>query len=243
MLINDDCFAVFQSITDNSVDLGLCDPPYNQTKCSWDCPLDLNAMWKQLERIVKHDGIIIFFTTTRFGVKLINSNEKWFKYDLVWSKSSSNAGFQTANKKPMTRHEMIYVFAHPLAKKTYNSQKIAGTPYTNGGYACKSDTYGNIKAPPKKQNDGSRHPSSIIERNLTGEKRIHPTQKPVSLCEWLIKSYSNENDVVMDFCCGSGSSIIACLNTNRKYIGIEKNKEIFDKALKRVTEHSVKENS
>lgn len=235
MLVNADCFDVFPSIVDNAVDLVLVDPPYNQTKLEWDVGLDLDRLWAELKRICKHKALIIFFTTTRFGVTLINSNPKWFRYDLVWSKPSSNAGFQTANKKPMQRHEMIYVFADPTAiHKTYNPQKIAGTPYVNGGYECKSSTYGIIRAPPKKKNDGSRHPSSILEHNLTGEKRLHPTQKPLPLCEWLIKSFSNENDVVMDCTMGSGSTIIGALNTNRNFIGIEKDEEIFNVAMERI---------
>ncbi len=235
MLVNADCLDILPSIADNSVDLVLCDPPYCQTKCSWDVEIDLEKLWVELLRVCKKNANIVFFTTTRFGVTLINSNPEWFRYDLVWSKPTCNAGFQTANRLPMRRHEMIYVFANPLGlKKTYNPQKIAGEPFMSGGYKCKSPIYGDIPAPPRRQHDGMRHPSSIIERTLTGEKRIHSTQKPVSLCEWLIKTYSNENELVMDMTMGSGSTVIGCVNTNRRYIGIEKDFDIFQTAHKRI---------
>jgi site-specific DNA-methyltransferase (adenine-specific) len=234
MLFPGDCFEVLPTLGDNFVELVLVDLPYNQTKCDWECEIDLEKMWKELKRICKKNANIVFFTTARFGYKLIQSQPDYFRYDLVWSKPSSNAGFQTANRLPMRRHELIYVFANPLGnKKIYNPQMTEGTPYSRGVYKCDTNTYGKLGAVAT-DNKGTRHPSSIIERNLTGEKRYHPCQKPVSLCSWLIKTYSNEGDVVLDFCCGSGSTGVAAKLEKRNFIGIEKNNEYFMIAAERI---------
>jgi len=234
MLLHGDCLELMPTLGDNCVDMVLVDLPYGQTSCAWDCEIDLTEMWVQLKRICKPNANIVFFCTTKFGYQLIKSNEKWFRYDLVWSKPSSNAGFANANRMPMRKHELIYVFANPLGnKKTYNPQMIEGKPYSRGVYKCDANTYGKIGAVAA-DNKGTRHPSSIIERNLTGEKRYHSTQKPLGLCEWLIKTYSNEGDVVLDFTMGSGSTIVAAKNTGREFIGIEMDEEIFKIAEERL---------
>ena len=234
MLINGDCLLIMPTLGDNCVDMVLVDLPYGQTACSWDCEIDLTEMWVQLERICKPNANIVFFCTTKFGTKLIISNEKWFRYDLVWNKSSSNAGFQHANRMPMRRHEMIYVFGNPKGKKkTYNPQMTEGKPYRIDKGISSTNIIGKLGAVVT-DNKGTRHPSSVIERNLTGEKRYHSTQKPVSLCEWLIKSYSNEGETVLDFCCGSGSTLVAAKNTGREFIGIEMDEEIFKIAEERL---------
>ena len=235
-IYNADCMDVFHLIENESVDMVLVDLPYGQTNCKWDCEIDLAEMWVHLKRICKPNANIIFFCTTKFGYKLIKSNEKYFRYDLVWSKPSSNAGFANANRLPMRRHELIYVFSNPLGnKKTYNPQMTEGKPYSRGVYKCDSDTYGKLGSVAL-DNKGTRHPSSIIERNITGEKRYHSTQKPLGLCEWLIKSYSNEGDVILDFTMGSGSTIVAAKNTKRRYIGVEKDAGIFEVAMNRLRE-------
>ena len=265
-LYNDNCFNIFPQIQDNYVDLFVLDLPYankkfgNCTACSWDTPIDLKKMWEEIKRIMKPNATIVFFCNTKFGWALIDSNPKWFKYDLIWKKSRK-VGFLSANKMPLRQHENIYIFKDKQG--TYNAQKIKENTNKNnkkkdlgmikGGYYR-----GEGQKPFKRMpNDPTTsHPTSIIEmdntllemRNIIEQmentildyknptKTIHRTQKPVDLLEWLISSYSNEGDVVMDFCMGSGTAAVAAQNLNRKFIGVEMDKEIFDKAYKRIKE-------
>jgi DNA modification methylase len=232
-LFNGDCLSIMPTIETDSVDMVLVDLPYGQTGCEWDTIIDMKKMWIELKRICKNNATLVFFTTTKFGYKLIASNENWFRYDLVWEKSH-NAGFFNANKMPLRNHEMIYVFGKPLGgSKTYNPQKIEGKPYKiKGGGDIKTKIYGkSIRF--IINNTGERHPLSIQKFNHDKQK-LHPTQKPVEACEWLIKSYSKEGDIVLDFTMGSGSTGVACKNTNRKFIGIEMNEDIFKTAKERI---------
>ena len=295
-IYNDDCFNVFPKMKDKSVDLFVLDLPYGQTACKWDTVINLEEMWKQVKRIMKKDAIICFFCTTKFGYTLIKSNEKWFKYDLVWKKSRK-VGFLSANKRQLRNHENIYVFKEeqgtyhpqkvegkpyvdkrsggsrsnayrdklenePVINKgdrfpssviehenvyvfkdkqgTYNPQKVAGEPYHHPGRNhadLYSDTIKNIPT----INTGDRHPASVIEHENTileyksVHKTIHKTEKPIGLLEYLIKSYSNEGDTVMDFTMGSGSCGEACFNTKRKFIGVEKDDDIFVLAQDRLS--------
>ena len=236
-LINDDCFNAFKDIKDKSIDLVLVDLPYGQTACEWDVKIDLKLMWDNLKRICKDNCQYVFFTTTKYGYELINSNPKWFRYDIVWEKSNS-LGYLSANKMPLRSHEMIYIFNNPKKvkdiKRTYNPQKTPGKPYKVKGHKLKNkDVYGTSYIPTHENISGDRYPTSIIKFNQPS-KSLHPTQKPLDLCEWLIKTYSNENDLVLDFCMGSGSSIEGCINTNRNYIGIEKDKTIYEVAFNRI---------
>ena len=236
MLYNADCFDVFSLIENNSVDLFILDLPYGQTACKWDVKIDLEKLWIELKRIAKDNSQYIFFTTTKFGVDLINSNPKWFRYDLVWEKSTS-AGFLSAKKMPLRNIEMIYVFSNPSKQgKTYNPQMTKGEPYIhNSKKYDNKGVYGSIPKLSNTNETGDRYPKSIIKfNNSNHKKRIHPTEKPVDLLEWIIKTYSNENDLILDCCMGSGSTIIACKKTNRKYIGIEMDTEIFEKAFERI---------
>jgi len=235
VIYNDDCFNKFASIPDKSVQLVVVDLPYGQTACKWDSLIDLEKMWIELKRIGRENCKFVFFCNTKFGYTLINSNPKWFRYDIIWEKSNS-VGFLSANKMPLRNHEMIYVFHNDKKPKNmnwiYNPQKTEGIPYIKKGgreteiYKVKMTTT---------INKGGRFPVSILKFHHDKIK-LHRTQKPIELCEWLIKTYSNENDIVMDFTMGSGSTIIACINTNRRYIGIEKEKDIFLTAEKRIEE-------
>tara|TARA_A100000171_G_C2085486_1_gene121833 strand:+ start:76 stop:795 length:720 start_codon:yes stop_codon:yes gene_type:complete len=235
-LYNDDCFNVFPKIKDKTIDLFLLDLPYGQTACKWDSLIDLNKMWIEIKRIMKPNAVILFFCTTKFGYKLIQSNEKWFRYDLIWKKSRK-VGFLSANKMPLRQHENIYVFKDKQA--TYNPQKTEGKPYILKRKEC--NIYHKAENP-LTINEGDRHPTSIYPQTLettilehnNPKKSLHRTQKPLSLCEWLIKTYSNENDLVMDFTMGSGTTGEGCKNTNRKFIGVEMDKEIFEIAKKRL---------
>jgi len=217
-----DCFEILPTLDEDSIDMVLVDLPYGQTNCKWDSLIDLDKMWKELKRICKPTTAMVFFCTTKFGVSLINSNPKKFRYDLVWEKSTS-VGFLNANKMPLRTHEMMYVFYDKLP--TYNPQKTQGKPYkTNGNKS--STLFGEKPSTATDNPTGDRHPTSVV-RESNGNKKHHPTQKPVELCEWLIKSYSNEGDTILDFTMGSGTTGVACKNLNRKFIGIEMNDDYF----------------
>lgn len=343
-LYNDDCFNVFPQIEESSVNLFVLDLPYNQTACNWDKDIiPLDEMWKHIKRIMKPNGIVIHFCTAKFGYRLIHSNPKWFRYDLIWKKSRK-VGFLSANKMPLRQHENIYLFKPEGG--TYNPQKTEGKPYkgVNKWNTSKdNECYGYSRCQDEFiiENKGDRHPTSIIEQkdlgmieggyyrgkgkkpfkrmpahpterhptsiidhenlyvfkpeqgtynplkttghkardrsenkkplipntgygnlqitaNSTDETRhptslidyegdsilvyknphktIHRTQKPVELCEWLIKTYSNEGDTVMDFTMGSGTVAVAAMNTKRKFIGVEKDPEIYEKAEQRLAD-------
>ena len=241
IIYNDDCFDRFKHIPDRSVQLVCVDLPYGQTALDWDCPIDLDQMWIELKRIGTANCQYIFFCNTKFGYKLIGSNEKWFHYDIVWEKTNA-VGFLSAQYQPLKAHEMIYVFRNNKKPKglkwIYNPQKTPGKPYrkveTPRKDAC---IYGVEKGFHSENISGDRHPRTVIEF-AKPKYRLHPTQKPVALCEWIIKTYTNEGDMVMDFTMGSGSTIIGCINTKRKYIGIEKDEKIFLSAKKRIDEIS-----
>ena len=236
MLLHGDCLKLMPTLGDNSVDMVLVDLPYGQTACAWDCEIDLTEMWVQLKRICKPNANIVFFCTTKFGYQLIKSNEKWFRSDLVWDKPNG-VGFMSAKKAVMRKHEMIYLFGKPSAGgKTYNPQKTTGhKPGFRGAHECKNaDVYGNTSRGDYCWDD-TRFPTSI-QKFAYDKKKFHRTQKPVAMCEWLIKSYSNEGDVVLDFTMGSGSTIVAAKNTGREFIGIEMDEEIFKIAEERLNE-------
>jgi DNA modification methylase len=244
-IYNDDCLKVLEKLKEDSIDMILVDLPYGQTACKWDCLIDLDKMWKLLKKCCKGNAVMVFFCTTKFGNTLINSNKKGFKYDLVWEKSRK-VGFLSANKMPLRKHEMIYVFKGDKPDSTYNSQKTTGHKtrfikpqlYKNNN----KDVYG-MKGVNAKYVDDTRHPHSILKFNNANHSggTLHRTQKPVDLCEWLIKSYTKEGEVVCDFTMGSGTTGIACLNTNRKFIGVELDKEIFKLAKDRIDNHKKKE--
>lgn len=236
-IYNDDCLNILPKLGEDSVDLVLVDLPYGCTKCAWDIQIDLQKMWTELKRVCKSNTTYCFFTTSKFGYELIKANPKWFKYDLVWEKTSA-LGFLSANKMPLRAHEMIYIFGNPIGgKKTYNPQKTMGKkPYIHKSMGALYEGYGNHQRVTSKSIDGSRYPRSVFKfMNLLGNKASnHPTAKPVELLEWLVRSYSNENDTVLDHTMGSGSVGIACKNSNRKFVGIEMNFEIFEIAKKRL---------
>lgn len=223
-----DCLEIMKQIDDKSIDLICCDLPYGITACKWDVPIDLKALWEQYERIIKDTGIIVLFASFKFASSLYESNKKLFRYDLVWSKPLGS-GFLNANKMPLRNHEFILVFY----KKTgaYNPIMKIGR-YREKAGGKNSECYSGFKID-KKKND-TYFPSSIIEISNGDKARIatrHPTQKPVALLEYLIKTYSNEGDVVLDNCAGSGTTAVACLNLGRKYIMIER-EEKYCKIIK-----------
>jgi len=221
---NADCFDEFKNISNKSIDMVLVDLPYGQTNNKWDIKINLNKMWVELKKICKDRCIYVFFTTTKYGNDIINSNKKWFRYDLIWAKPYK-LGWLNAKKQPLRKHEMIYVFYKKQG--TYNPQMIDGKPYEHKITKFKNiDNYNKSQTAHTINKTGKRYPNSILYYDKC-KKIIHRTQKPIDLCEWLIKTYSNEKDIILDFTMGSGSTIKACINTNRNYIGIEKDNDIY----------------
>ena len=227
------------TLPENSVDMVLLDLPYGCISSAWDCKVDLTQLWTNLERICKPQAQIIMFCTTRFGWELIASKREWFRYDLVWEKGTA-VGFLNCNKQPLRKHEMIYVFSKETG--TYNPQKTLGhktwnnyRPSRNTTDKCLPSHYGTALNVNTLNEDGSRYPTSIIfcQRDNTN-KRIHPTMKPLELCRLLVRQYSNEGDVVLDCCMGSGTSVVAAKLENRKYIGIEMSEAFYKVASYRI---------
>ena len=251
ILLHGDCLELMKDIEDNSIDLIFCDLPYGQTSCKWDCPIDLQLFWIEVMRIKKLNTPIFFTTTTKFGVSLINSAPKkcFFRYDIVWIKSSA-AGFLTAKKMPMRKHEMIYVFYEklPFYDLSSHTNKFLkeGETIVNEEFTYKQDKekdlYGTDIRKEVRTGKGVGKssvydpplPTSMLEIKSTRGK--HSTEKPVELMEWVLKYYSKKGDTVLDPTMGSGSTGIACKNMNRNFIGIEKDPEIYEVAINRLEE-------
>ena len=230
-----DCLERMKEIPSGSIDLVLTDPPYQSTSCSWDSIIPFEPMWEQLKRIVKPSGACVLFSAQPFTTNLIYSNMKCFKYSMVWKKSKCGSPL-TAKYKPLTKHEDINVFS--LHKKTlkYYPQMSEGKPYKRKFTENKVNNMGFGIKGVETDNNGTRHPTTILDypQQWRRQDQVHPTQKPVELMEFLIKSFSMENETVLDFTFGSGSTGVACLNTNRKFIGVEMNEEYFDIAKDRI---------
>ena len=223
-IYNEDCLEGMKKIDNKSIDMILCDLPYGTTGYKWDTIIPVGELWEQYERIIKDNGAIVLTAQTPFDKVLGYSNLKLLRYEWIWKKESGT-GFFNAKKMPLKIHENILVFYKKLP--TYNPQMREGKPYTIR-QGCASTNYRNYTA---KEiitvNDGKRYPLSVLEYQRDKEK-IHPTQKPVALFEYLIKTYTNEGETVLDNCMGSGTTAIACLNTNRNFIGFELDKGYFD---------------
>ncbi len=213
-LYEGDCFDYLPLIEDGSVDMILCDLPYGTTACKWDTPLPLDELWHEYKRVIKSNGAIVLTASQPFTTRLISSNYDMFRYEWIWEKEQG-VNFLSANKQPLKTHENIIIFSHN--QSIYNPLMINGTPYTSG-----SGTSGDVTSNVAKiitKNQGTRFPNSIIRINR--EFGLHPTQKPVALFEYLIKTYTNENELVLDNCAGSGTTGVACENLNRNSILIE----------------------
>ncbi len=237
-IFNEDCSNTLMRIEDGTIDLLIQDPPFGVTQNPWDIKPDLPKMWVEWERVIKDNGAIIFFATQPFASELILSNKKIFRYDLIWYKTLGS-GFLNAKKMPMRNHESILVFYKNLP--TYNPQMGIGLRKKgmrkhdrNGNNYGKFATRGG--ATNYFDDKGKRYPQSVID--VTNGDRTkeneHPTQKPLLLLRYLIRTYSNENDIVFDGYIGSGTTPHACILENRRFIGSELNKEYFDKALCRI---------
>ena len=220
-----DCLDIMKDIKDKSVDFICCDLPFGSTKNQWDILIPFDKLWEQYKRIIKKDGAIALFGTGLFAYKLALSNEKMYKYEIIWGKSKSGSSF-TAKYRPVSKHENILIFGDGKVK--YNPQLVEGEPYYRKRKANKGDKPNNHKlgviSESETTNTGFRYPSSVqfFQQKWRRQDQLHPTQKPVELLEWLVKSYSNEGDLVLDNTAGSGSLGLACQNTNRNFILIEK---------------------
>lgn len=222
-IIHGDCLEEMMDIEPKSIDMILCDLPYGTTQNKWDSIIPLKEMWQDYLRIIKNNGAIVLTAQTPFDKILGASNIKYLKYEWIWAKTHGT-GHLNAKKMPMKNHENILVFYKKLP--TYNPQMTKGKPY-NVVYSTHSSNYGKQKDNIRKINKGERYPLSIQHFKYDKDK-IHPTQKPVELFEYLIKTYTNKGDLVLDNCAGSGTTGVACKNLNRNYILIEKEQKYID---------------
>jgi site-specific DNA-methyltransferase (adenine-specific) len=237
-LLKGDCLELMQTIPSQSINMILCDLPYGRTHNRWDSIIPYDKLREQYERVIKPNGCIALFCDGLFMAELMLSNKKLWKYNLVWDKVLPS-GFLNANKQPLRSHEEIAIFYK--SQPTYNPQKIKGKPNHSKGAPkeCSNNNYGNFDFVDNREELGDmKHPKSIITvQKPHPSTMLHPTQKPVEVLEWLIKTYTNEGDTVLDNCMGSGSTGIACVNTHRNFIGIELTDEYFAVAKGRIEKH------
>ena len=239
-LYNGDCLIEMDKIPDKSIDMILTDLPYGTTACKWDTIIPFEPLWEQYNRVIKDNGAIVLFGKNPFSSTLIMSNINNYKQNLVWEKHKAS-DFMLSKKRILTIHEDIIIFYKQ--PPTYNAQMEDGIPYKKRdsrhinlvGNAVGSS--GNIQYS-KDLDTSKRYPTSILKfsNHFQKENKFHPTQKPTELLEYLIKTYTNENETVLDSTMGSGSTGVACVNTNRKFTGIELNKEYFKIAKQRISE-------
>lgn len=231
-LIHGDCLVEMQRIPDKSVDMILCDLPYGTTACKWDTIIPFEPLWEQYERIIKDNGAIVLFGGEPFSSTLRLSNIKLYKYDWIWEKSKAT-GYLNAKGRPLCAFENIMVFYKKPPQ--YNPQFRMEKPYNKGTALRQTEVYGKQVACEVKS-DGLRYPRSVVYFKTAESERktFHPTQKPVVLLEYLIKTYSNEGDTILDNTMGSGSTMVACVNTKRNGIGIELDDNYFKIAQERV---------
>lgn len=235
-IFNEDCISGMSRLADGSVDAVICDPPYQSTDCAWDVRLPLEEMWAEFNRVTKQNAAIVLFSQLPFAVDLINANRKMFRYEWVWSKSKA-VGFLNANKMPLRAHENILVFYRKLP--CYNPQWSEGKAYSREHADRAAGVYQAAKGK-LTVNDGKHYyPRDVLEvnsinGNSKSEPRYHPTQKPVALMEYLVKTYTNRWETVLDATMGSGSTGVACMKTGRKFIGFETESNFFDVAKTRL---------
>jgi DNA modification methylase len=234
-LIQGDCLEKMKEIESGSVDLVLTDLPEGTTACKWDVVIPFEPLWEQLKRIIKPNGAIVLFGSEPFSSYLRMSNIKNYKYDWIWDKVKPSTGLH-AKTMPLKDYEDIIVFYKK--KTTYNPQmKESNIRIDKPRIANNGDAFGGKEVLRQHKNNGLSYPRAILRfSNANQNNRVHPTQKPVALLEYLIRTYTNEGETVLDNCMGSCSTGIACLNTNRNFIGIEKDDKYFEVAKKRIEE-------
>ena len=231
-IYNEDCLEGMKRIPDKSVDMILADLPYGTTRNKWDSIIPLDLLWEQYDRIIKDNGAIVLTAQTPFDKVLGCSNLKHLKYEWIWQKTEAT-GFLNAKKMPLKNHENILVFYKK--QPTYNPQFTVGKPYSYKKDGISSDNYGDSKGTDLIVNEGSRHPLTV--QIFKKDKGLHPTQKPVALFEYLIQTYTNENETVLDNVMGSGTTAIAAINTDRNFIGFEMDENYHKLANERIEQH------
>ena len=229
-LMHGDCLELMREIPTGSVDMILCDLPYGTTQNKWDTVIPFAPLWEQYKRVTKPNAAIVLTAAQPFTSALVMSNTAMFVQALVWHKNAAS-NFLNANKNHMQRHEDVLIFA--AARTTFNKQLLAGAPYiSRRGGGDTGQNYNAIKQRTATKNEGVRNPTSILQ--FDRQTGLHPTQKPVALMEYLIRTYTNEGQTVLDNCMGSGTTGVACRNTNRKFIGIEQLAKYFAIAHERI---------
>ena len=238
-IYNMDCLVGMDEMInqDIKVDMILCDLPYGRTQNKWDSIIQFDELWKRYSSIIKDNGAIVLFADGLFMADLMNSNRKMWRYNLIWDKVLTS-GFLNANRQPLRQHEEICVFYKK--QPTYNPQKTKGKPSHSRGKPKETanNNYGKFEFVDNKEDLGNmKHPTSILRfQKPHPSKMLHPTEKSVECCEWLIKTFTNEGELVLDNCIGSGTTAVACINTNRQYIGFELDETYYNLALKRIKE-------
>ena len=232
IIYHGDCIERMKILPDNSVDMVLTDPPYGTTQNKWDSIVDMNLFWKEIKRVTKENSAILLFSQMPFTATAVMSNPKMFRYEWICEKHNPT-GFLNAKRMPLKCHENVLVFYEKLP--TYNPQMVYGNSHhRGGGENRKSTNYGSFSATISSTTN-FYYPRDVIKVNWQeSKKRLHPTQKPVSLCEYFIKTYSNKGDIILDPFIGSGTTAVAAVNTERKYIGFEKDDKYFEVAKNRL---------
>ena len=232
-----DCLEILPALPDGCADMVLLDLPYGCIAAKWDKRLSLDLLWAQLRRVVKDNTAIVFFANMRFAAELIASNPKEFRYDLVWKKSGG-CGFLNANRMPLRRHELVLVFYRKLPKYFPQKfeQKLTRTRINHS--ARQTNVYGKIKGSGVWEDSGWRYPHSVLK--FPNAHRAHPTAKPPELCRWLIRSYTEPGDLVLDCCAGIGTTAIAAVAENRKYFCVEKEPQYFEAAKQYISDSKEK---
>lgn len=236
IIYNQDCMEGMKLLPNKSIDMILCDLPYGTTQCKWDTIIPFDSLWNEYKRIIKDNGAIVLTSAQPFTSLLISSQINLFKYNWIWEKSKAT-GYLNSKKRPLIAHEDILIFSK---KQTiYNPQMTPGEPYYKGKAHRPTEVYGKQKEILVENKDGLRYPRTVqYFKTAESEGQIyHPTQKPIALFEFLIKTYTNENDIVLDNCIGSGTTAIACKNLNRHFIGYETNQKYFDITNQRLKEY------
>ena len=236
-LIHGECLEEMSKLDAGSIDMVLTDPPYGTTACKWDSIIPLEPMWDQLKRVIKPNGAIVMTASQPFTSVLVSSNLKMFKYDWVWEKPKGT-GHLNAKKQPMRNKEDVLVFYRK--QSLYLPQMTKGDPYSDNkagsdksSKSSMTDSYG-VYSNKRNANKGERYPKQIQKFPVVERGTVHPTQKPVALMEYLIKTYTNEGEIVLDFTMGSGTTGVACKNLGRSFVGIELDEEYFKIASDRI---------
>ena len=241
-LFHGDCLEVMAQLPDASVDMILCDLPYGTTACKWDTVIPFEPLWAQYRRVAKRNAAIVLTAAMPFTAALVMSNPRDFRYSLVWDKVNKYTGYANANKMPMRRHEDILIFYGALP--TFNKQYRQGRPFVSRVTGGAGQHMGRTGLPEDRQtvNTGLHNPCSIVDiKAKTPEQGLHPTQKPVALMEYMIRTYTREGEVVLDNCMGSGTTGVACVNTGRQFIGIERDPGYFKIASERIAAAQLKQ--